>query len=111
MAQATVAKMMGRLALLSGLFVVPVFLLWAGHQWRYKGARMRGAFWGGLIAHSVAALLATGAALYRPAEWDGGDLWRGFIGFWSMLVLFAIGAVAGAMINGRADRADPGGGE
>ena len=100
--------MMGRIALMIGLFVVPVFLLWAGHHWRRTGTRMRGAFWGGLIAHSIAALLATVAGLYRPAEWDGGDVWRGFFGFWSMLVLFAIGAVIGAIVNERANRRPPG---
>ena len=97
--------MMGRLAMLLGLFAVPAFLLWAGHHWRYTGPRMRGAFWGGIIAHTIAALLATLAGVLWPLEWDGGDRWRGFFGFWSMLVLFAIGAVIGALMNGGAEPA------
>ena len=93
--------MMGRMALLIGLFAAPAFLLWAGHHWRHRSARVRGAFWGGLIAHTIAALVATVAGLYRPAEWAGTDAWRGFFGFWSMLVFFAIGAVIGAIVNSR----------
>ena len=92
---------MDRIALLLGLFAVPAFLLWAGHHWRYRRAAVRGAFWGGLVAHTIAALLATVAGLYRPAEWAPGDIWRGFLGFWSMLVLFAIGAAIGAVIGAR----------
>ena len=98
--------MMDRIALLLGLFAAPAFLLWAGHHWRYRSAAVRGAFWGGLLAHTVAALLATVAGLYRPAEWAPTDTWRGFFGLWSMLVLFAIGAAIGAVIGARAG--DPG---
>ena len=97
--------MIGRIALLLGLFAVPAFLLWAGHHWRYRSNAIRGAFWGGLVAHTVAALLATIAGLYRPAEWAANDLWRGFFGFWSMLVLFAIGAGIGAIVGARSKSA------
>ena len=97
--------MIGRVAMLLGLFAVPLFLLWAGHHWRYTGPRMRGAFWGGIIAHTIAALLATLAGVLWPMEWDGGDRWRGFFGFWSMLVLFVIGAVIGALVNRGAEPA------
>ena len=93
--------MMGRIALLLGLFAAPAFLLWAGHHWRYRNNAVRGAFWGGLIAHTIAALLATIAGLYRPAEWAPTDMWRGFLGLWSMLVLFAVGAVIGALVGAR----------
>ena len=99
--------MMGRIALLLGLFAAPLFLLWAGHHWRYRSAAVRGAFWGGLIAHTVAALLATIAGLYRPAEWAPTDTWRGFLGLWSMLVLFAIGAAIGAVIGARKGDSTP----
>ena len=92
--------MSGVVALLLGLFAAPAFLLWAGHHWRHTPARLRGAFWGGLIGHTIAALLATAAGIFWPYEWDGGDVWRGFFGLWSMLVLFVIGALCGAALNG-----------
>ncbi len=91
--------MSGVVAMLLGLFAVPIFLLWAGHHWRHTGPRMRGAFWGGLIAHSIAALLATAAGVFGPADWEAGDRVRGFFGFWSMLLLFLIGAAIGAAVN------------
>jgi hypothetical protein len=94
--------------MLLGLFAVPTLLLWAGHHWRYRGPRVRGAFWGGIIAHTIAGLLATAAGLFWPAEWAASDLWRGFFGFWSMLVLSAIGAGIGAIVNGRRETARPG---
>ena len=92
--------MSGVIALLLGLFAAPAFLLWAGHHWRHTTRRMRGAFWGGLIAHSIAAVLATGAGVLFPYEWDAADMWRGFFGLWSMLALFVIGALFGALVNG-----------
>lgn len=102
--------MTGRVAMLLGLFAAPAFLLWAGHHWRHTTARMRGAFWGGLIAHTVAALLATVAGVFWPYEWDAGDTWRGFFGLWSMLVLFVVGALIGAALNGRSPRRPSGDG-
>ena len=99
--------MIGRIAMLLGLFAAPVFLLWAGHHWRHTGARVRGAFWGGIIAHTVAALLATAAGIIPPVEWDATDRWRGLLGFWGMLVFFLIGAAIGALVNGRAERTVP----
>ena len=96
--------MIGRLAMLLGLFAAPVFLLWAGHHWRHTGARVRGAFWGGIIAHTVAALLATAVGIIWPFAWDATDRWRGFLGFWGMLVFFLIGAGIGALVNGRSER-------
>lgn len=93
--------MMGRIALLVGLFAVPAFLLWAGHHWRRTGPRMRGAFWGGIIAHSAAAVLATVAGVAWPVEWATDDTTRGFLGLWSMLLLSAAGAAIGAALNGR----------
>lgn len=94
--------------MLLGLFAVPLFLLWAGHRWRHTTRRMRGAFWGGIIAHTIAALLATAAGVFWPLEWDATDGWRGFFGFWSMLVLFILGALIGALVNDRAARATAG---
>jgi hypothetical protein len=103
-----VATVIGRIALLLGLFAVPAFLLWAGHHWRHTSARVRGAFWGGIIAHTLAAMLATAAGVFWPLEWGATDSWRGFFGYWSMLVLFIVGALIGALANERAERAAAG---
>jgi hypothetical protein len=94
----------GVLAMLAGLFVVPIWLLWAGHHWRTKSPRTKGAFWGGVIGHTFASLLATIAAMYNPALWSDTDVVRGFLGFWLMLVLGAGGIVVGALYGERRGR-------
>ncbi len=90
----------GVIALLLGLFAAPAFLLWAGHHWRHTSPRMRGAFWGGITAHTVGAVAASIAGMVPAAEWAGSDIVRGFFGYWSMLVFFAVGALIGAMMAG-----------
>jgi hypothetical protein len=93
----------GVLAMLFGLFVVPGVLLWAGHNYKKRSARMRGAFWGGLIGHTLAALAASASALYRPVLWSDGDMARGLIGFWSMLLLGAIGMIIGGWLGAKGE--------
>jgi hypothetical protein len=87
--------------MLLGLFIVPVFLLWAGHHWRRRSAAVKGAFWGGVAGHTIAGLLASYAAMYRPELWSSENVIRGFLGFWSMLCLGVGGALIGAWLAGR----------
>lgn len=91
----------GTLALLAGLFVVPCVLLWLGHRLRRRPARLRGAFWGGVMGYGVAAAAALVAGMYPPAMWSGADTMRGAIGFWSLLLLTAVGVLVGALKAGR----------
>ena len=84
----------GLAAMLLGIFVVPAALLWAGHHLRRRSPRIQGAFWGGLVGH-VVAVAAGLAAMFPAAEWADGDALRGALGFWSWLVLPAVGAAVG----------------
>jgi hypothetical protein len=86
---------MANVALLAGLFVVPFVLLALGHRLRERSRAQRGAFWGGIIGHSLAALLAVAALHYPPVMWDSGV--RVAIAFWAMLVGGVIGAGVGAV--------------
>lgn len=86
------------LALVLGLFVVPVAALVLGHRLARRSARARGAFWGVVIGHTAALLLATAAALYLPVRWSGDDTMRGLVGLWGMLVLGVFGGVAGYLL-------------
>ena len=86
--------------MLLGLFAVPTYLLWAGHHWRKRSARTKGAFWGGVIGHTVAALVATLAAMYEPALWSEDDVLRGVLGYWMMLLAGAAGIGVGALVGG-----------
>lgn len=87
----------GILAMLAGLFVVPVALLWTGHRLRRLPPRTRRAFWGGIIGHCVAGTLALVAGMIRPEEWTAQDTARGFLGMWSLVFLPLLGALAGAL--------------
>jgi hypothetical protein len=91
----------GVLALLLGLFVVPAFLLWAGHHWHNRSARLRGAFWGGLTGHTLAALIASITAMYKPELWSSSDTLRGLLGFWLMLLAGLAGILIGALVGAR----------
>lgn len=85
---------MGTLAMLVGLFGVPVFLLWAGHRLRRRSPRVRVVFWGALTGYGVASLAALAVSIYPAAMWSADDTLRGVLGFWS----FVIGGLLGAAV-------------
>jgi len=89
------------LALLLGLFVVPAIALALGHRIAKRPARQRGAFWGVVIGHTVAMLVATAAALYSPVKWSAADVARGAVGLWGMLLLGVVGGVIGYLTGGK----------
>jgi hypothetical protein len=85
---------MAGIALLLGLFVVPLVLLAAGHRLRERSTRVRGAFWGGVVGHSIAAIIAVTAMHWPPVIWTGEV--RTALALWSML----LGGVLGMLIGG-----------
>jgi hypothetical protein len=93
------------LALLAGLFLVPLAALVLGHRVNRRPRRHRTTFWGLVIGHTLAALVATIAALYLPVRWDAADTTRGLLGLWSMLLGGAIGGAIGWMLGGRSEGA------
>lgn len=92
----------GLAAMLIGLLGAPVVLLWAGHRMRRRSARWRAAFWGAVIGHVAAALIAMFAGMFPPAAYGPDDVWRGLLGFW----LLPLGPIAGAVIGTLARRGD-----
>ena len=81
------------LVFLVGLYVVPLLLLWVGHHVRRGSAARRRMFWGAVVGHCIAGVLALTAALMQAAMWSGDDAMRGVLGFWAMLALPVIGAL------------------
>ena len=88
----------GKLAMLGGLFVVPVFLLYLGHRLRRRSRRARAMFWGALVGHTIGALFATWYSMVPPEVWTAGDTARGFFGFYAMLLFALAGTVAGYVL-------------
>jgi len=89
------------LALLLGLFLVPLLALIVGHRLTRRGRAARLAFWGLVIGHTIAAVAATAAALYLPVRWSDADAVRGAIGLWSMLALGLAGGAIGWVVGSR----------
>lgn len=87
----------GLMAMLAGLFVVPILLLWIGHRLRRRSPRWQHVFRGTLVGHLLAIPVAMLAAMLPPVEWAASDFVRGALGFWSLLVLPAIGALLGSL--------------
>ncbi len=93
-----------RLALLVGLFVAPLLLLVAGHRFARRSPRVRGAFWGALVAYAIAAAAALWVSMVPAASWAETDRLRGFLGFWSMVAAPVVGGALGALRAARAPR-------
>ena len=88
------------MALLAGLFIVPVVLLWLGHRLRRRTAPWRGMFWGAVAGHTL-GMLASVAAMHVPAVlWAGGGA-RTAVVHWGMLVGAIGGAAFGWMLGSR----------
>lgn len=81
---------------LLGLFAVPLALLWSGHQLRRRAPRVQAAFWGAVLGHCVAAVLAVTWAMIPPEAFTPEETLRGAAG-WSLLVLPVLGAAVGAL--------------
>lgn len=94
----------GLAAMLAGVFIIPVLLLWAGHRLRRRPPRWRAAFWGALVGHSLFAPAAMVAAMIPPAEWSAADTMRGLFGFWSLLLAPIVGAAVALALRERVDR-------
>lgn len=90
-----------RLALLAGLFIVPVLLLWLGHRLRRATPTRRRVFWGATIGY-LAGMVVTLIAIHYPAVlWAGGD-WRTAVVHWGMVVGVAVGAGGAGILRARA---------
>jgi NAD/NADP transhydrogenase beta subunit len=86
---------MTSVALVAGLFLVPLALLVLGHRLRERTPAQRGAFWGGVIGHSIALLVAVTAMHAPPVLWESST--RIAAAFWSMLAGAVVGAGAGIL--------------
>ncbi|MEX1183713.1 MAG: hypothetical protein WEF86_10805 [Gemmatimonadota bacterium] len=86
---------LAKVALLLGMFGVPAYLLWMGHRLRDRSEAERGAFWGGVIGHTIALLLSLLALHFPPVLWTGGT--RITLAFWLMLLGGTAGALVGAL--------------
>jgi len=90
-----------QLALLAGLFVAPAVLLRLGGRLRRRGGTARGAFWGGVVGHTLGMAAALWAMMLPPVAWTGGSAWREAAVFGSLAAGALLGAAVGAALRSR----------
>jgi hypothetical protein len=83
------------MALLTGLFVVPVVLLWMGQRLRRRSGRWRAVFWGAVTGYVIGMVATVAAMHYPPVLWSGG--WRTVLVHGGMLLGAIVGGVGGWM--------------
>lgn len=94
------------IALLLGLFGAPAALLWLGHRLRGRGPAAFGAFWGGVVGHSLALLAMLLAAHWPPVAWSDTASPRARLIHWSLVAGAVAGAAAGALLARLRSRSD-----
>lgn len=82
---------------LIGLFGVPLVLLVWGRKVRRMDPRRRRAFWGAIVGHCIAGVLAVSLGMIPPEAWTEQEMVRGFFGLWGLLLLPLAGGIAGAL--------------
>jgi hypothetical protein len=88
---------LGIVVFLLGLYVMPLVLLAWGHKIRRLTPKSRRAFWGAIIGHCVAGVLALTLGMIPPESWTSEETIRGFFGLWGLLLLPLFGGAAGAL--------------
>jgi hypothetical protein len=87
----------GTVVFIVGLYVVPIVLLAWGHKIRRLSPKSRRAFWGAIIGHCVAGILAVTLGMIPPEAWTSEETIRGFFGLWALFLLPLIGGATGAL--------------
>jgi hypothetical protein len=88
---------LGILVFIVGLYGLPIALLAWGHKIRKLSPRSRRAFWGAIIGHCIAGVVAVVWGMIPPESWTSEETLRGFFGLWALLLLPLAGGAAGAL--------------
>ena len=91
--------MLDRIALLIGLFAVPLIALKMGNRFRDQSPPKRRFFWGAVIGHMLGMTVTVIASMFPPIWWEGGTVLRDYLVHWSMLVGSVIGVLAAQLGN------------
>ena len=83
------------LAFIVGLFLVPLALLMVAHKLRRRSPRTRAAFWGAVLGHVLAAVLATTWGMIPAETLTPQETGRGAAALWSLLAFPLVGGAIG----------------
>ena len=78
-----------------GLFLVPIALLIVAHRLRRRSSRTRAAFWGAMVGHVAAAVIAMTWGMIPAETLTPQETARGIASLWSLFLLPLIGALIG----------------
>jgi hypothetical protein len=83
------------LVFIVGLFIVPIALLVVAHKLRRRSPRTRTAFWGAILGHIVAAIVATTWGMIPAETLTPQETARGAASLWTLLAFPLAGAAIG----------------
>lgn len=83
------------LVFIVGLFFVPLALLIVAHKFRRRSPRTRSAFWGAMLGHIAAAVVATTWGMIPAETLTEQETARGAAALWSLLAFPLVGAAIG----------------
>ena len=83
------------LVFIVGLFIVPLALLVVAHKLRRRSPRTRTAFWGAILGHIIAAVVATTWGMIPAETLTPQETARGAASLWTLLVFPLAGAAIG----------------
>ncbi len=87
------------MAVMLGLFAVPLWLLAVGHRLWRKSLRLRRLYLGVVLGHCLALVAATSLAVLPPHMWAPTDVTRGAVGAWGLVVFPLIGGLLAVLIR------------
>ena len=83
------------IALLLGMFCLPVFLMFLGHRLRGRSSTHKRRFWGGVVGYVFGMGVAISAMILPPVWWVDGGALRPFLVHWAMVLGGLLGVITG----------------
>jgi hypothetical protein len=78
---------MSTVALLLGMFGIPLAALWLGHRFRRLSPARRRVFWGLVCGYGIALIIVALALFIDPVYWGDPATLRGAITHWGLLLI------------------------
>lgn len=90
---------MNSVALLLGVFLVPLCMLAACHRFRRLSQDQRRVVWGLIIGYGVALPVVLLTLILPPVMWSPDQPLRSTLVYWGLLLMPALGATAGLVLG------------
>ncbi|ESZ89331.1 hypothetical protein KT71_003972 [Congregibacter litoralis KT71] len=88
---------MNTLALLLGVFAIPLIILLSCHRFRRLGPQGRRRVWGLVIGYGFALIVVLAAMLSPPVLWTDSQPLRTLLVYWGLLTFPLLGTLGAAL--------------